>query len=189
MVQNEKRKTVRRKVHVPVLCWDDEEGRRTGKGEEIVCKDLSGDGIAFSSQKVYPIGACLFIDIYLPNQKDPISCGLKVVSVEALLHKEEFLIGAAFFDIEAEDRIRIASSLEKMDLYVLLESALTGGASDLHLTVGRPPMVRRSAPVRRGEREPHYQAGEPDPRHDHVPELLQALRQARRHDGHRHDRG
>ena len=31
--------------------------------------------------------------------------------------------------------------------------------------------------------------GEPDPRHDHLPELLQALQEARRHDRHGHDRG
>lgn len=147
MVQNEKRKTVRRKVHIPVLCWDDEEGKRVGKGKEIVSKDLSGDGMAFFSQQIYSIGACLSVDIYLPNQKKPISCGIEVVSVEALLHKEEFLVGASFFNIEAEERIRIASSLEKMDLYVLLDSALTGGASDLHLTVGRPPMVRRNGRI------------------------------------------
>jgi len=147
MVQSEKRRTPRRKVHIPVICWDGEGGDRSGKGKEIATKDLSGDGIAFYSKQIYSIGATLLIDIYLPNQKAPISCSLGVASVEALLHKEEYLIGAAFVDLVPEDRIRIASSLEKMDLYVLLESAVAGGASDLHLTVGRPPMVRREGRI------------------------------------------
>jgi twitching motility protein PilT len=64
-----------------------------------------------------------------------------------LLRGEEYLIGAAFFDLQAEDRLRIATSVEKMDLYVLLESAISGGATDLHLTVGRPPLVRRGGRI------------------------------------------
>ena len=98
MDQNEKRKALRRKVHIPVLCWDNESGKRIGKGKEIVTKDLSGDGIAFYSQQSYPLGARLIVDICLPNQKEPVSCNLEVVSVEAILHKEEFLTGAAFLD-------------------------------------------------------------------------------------------
>lgn len=147
MVQNEKRKTRRRKIHVPVMCWDAGDEGRSGKGREIVSKDISGDGMAFYSHRMYPIGTVLHVDVYLPNQKSPVSCKLKVASIEAVAHKEEYSIGAAFFDLKPEDRIRIASAVEKMDLYVLLESAITGGATDLHLTVGRPPMVRRGGRI------------------------------------------
>jgi len=147
MGYNEKRKTQRRKVHIPVMCWETDGGDRYGKGKEIVTKDMSGDGIAFFTKKIYPMGTPLFIDIYLPNQKKPVSCHIKIVSVEAFTHKDEYLVGASFSDIRPDDRIRVATSLEKMDLYVLLESAITGGASDLHLTVGRPPMVRRNGRI------------------------------------------
>lgn len=147
MVENEKRKVPRRKVHVPVLCWETKGEERVGKGKEIVSKDLSGDGIAFYSKEIYPINTVLDIEIYLPSQKIPVSCKLKVVSVEAILRGEEYLIGAAFFDLNPDDRIKIASSVEKLDLYVLLKSTLDGGASDLHLTVGKPPMVRREGRI------------------------------------------
>jgi len=147
MTPNEKRKAPRRKVQIPVICGETEEQMHAGKGMEIVTKDLSGHGMAFFSHQIYSIGSDLFTDLYLPNQKKPISCKIHIVSVEALLHKKEYLIGASFLEMDAEDRRKIAMALEKLDLYVLLQSAVTGGASDLHLTVGRPPMVRRGGRI------------------------------------------
>ena len=53
----------------------------------------------------------------------------------------------------------------------------------------RPPLERGPPPGDRGEGGPAGPAREPDPRHDHVPELLPAVRQAVRHDRHGDDRG
>ena len=53
----------------------------------------------------------------------------------------------------------------------------------------RPPLQRGHAPGHRGQGRRDDQGREPDPRHDHPPELLPALRQARWHDRHGHDRG
>ena len=53
----------------------------------------------------------------------------------------------------------------------------------------RPPLVRRSAPGGRGEGGRADQGGEPDPRDRHAAELLQALREALRHDRYRQHRG
>ena len=152
MTRQEKRKTPRRKIQIPVLCWDEDDIDRKKKGREIVTKDISGDGLAFYAKEIHPINTVLQIDIYLPNQKTPVACKLKVVSIEVLMRGEEYLVGAAFFDLKAEDRLRIATSVEKMDLYVLLESAISGGATDLHLTVGRPPLVRRGSKRRQSRK-------------------------------------
>ncbi len=147
MSANENRKAPRRKVYIPIMCWEEVGGERTGDGSQIVTRDINGDGIAFYSKHIYPIGFKLLIEIFLPNQKKPISCGLKIARVEILPQGEEYLIGAMFLNLEGEDRLNIMIKLGKMDLYVLLESAVTGGASDLHLTVGRPPMVRRNGRI------------------------------------------
>ena len=53
----------------------------------------------------------------------------------------------------------------------------------------RPAVVRRPAPGGRGQGAGQDQGREPDPRHDHAPELLQALQEALGHDRHGHDRG
>ncbi len=54
---------------------------------------------------------------------------------------------------------------------------------------GGPPLVGGAAPGGRGEGGRGDPGGAPDPRHDHAPELLPPLREARRHDRHRQDRG
>ena len=53
----------------------------------------------------------------------------------------------------------------------------------------RAALVGGPAPGGRGEGERPDPGGEPDPRDDHLPELLPPLRQARGHDRHRADRG
>ena len=52
-----------------------------------------------------------------------------------------------------------------------------------------PALVRRPAPGGRGQGRRPDRAREPDARHHHLPELLPDVRQARRHDRHRRDRG
>ena len=53
----------------------------------------------------------------------------------------------------------------------------------------RPALVGRPAPGGRGQGEGQDRAREPDPRHDHLPELLPHVREALGHDRHRRDRG
>ena len=54
---------------------------------------------------------------------------------------------------------------------------------------GGPPLERGPAPGGRGEGGRRDPGGAPDARDDHAPELLPPLREARRHDRHREDRG
>jgi len=143
----ENRKNPRRKIRIPVFCWDIDDERLQGSGREIITKDLSAEGMAFYSSHIYAINSILIIDIYLPNHKNPVSCKLRVVSLEAAIYKDSYIIGASLFDLKPEDRMLLAASVDKMDLYLLLESALAGEASDLHLTIGRPPMVRRDGRI------------------------------------------
>ena len=141
MVQ-EHRKNLRRNIRVPIFIWVSEEERRSGRGLEVVTRNLSATGFAFYSKKVYPIELKLFAEIFLPSRKIPIVCRAKIMNLEALPNKDEYLLGAQFQELSQEDQYLISSCVEKMDLYLLLDHALKGGASDIHLTVGRPPMVR-----------------------------------------------
>ena len=52
-----------------------------------------------------------------------------------------------------------------------------------------PPLVGRPAPGGRGQGGREDRGREPDPRHDHVPELLPHVQEARGHDRHRRHRG
>ena len=53
----------------------------------------------------------------------------------------------------------------------------------------RPPLERRAAPGRGGQGRGQDRAGEPDPGHRHLPELLPHVPQAVRHDRHGRHRG
>lgn len=143
----EKRKSQRRRVCIPIISWDVNNEERVGEGRALVSKDLSPDGMSFCSQHIYPIGGVFLVDIFLAERKTPISCKFKIMSLQKLLNKEEYVVGAFFVDLKSDDRLFIASTMEKMDLYLLLESTIKGGASDLHLTVGRAPMVRREGRI------------------------------------------
>jgi len=141
------RRNPRRRVRVPVLCWESHDINKIGQGKEIKTKDLSIDGLGFYSDKIYPSGTELSIDIYLPGYEKPILSKIRVVRVDAVINNEEYVIGAVFMDIQIEDKAKIESAINRMNIYFLLENVLKGGASDLHLTVGRPPMVRKEGRI------------------------------------------
>ncbi len=138
----EKRNSGRRKVRIPVMCWETEDEKATGRGLEIHSQNLSASGIAFTASHIYPLGTILLVEIHLPGRKLPLKAKIKVVRIESNIRRDEYLIGASFFEISDEEKSLIISSLEKMNLYTLLEQVTKANASDLHLTVGRPPMVR-----------------------------------------------
>lgn len=146
MNYNEKRKAPRKKIHLQVYVWETDGQRKVGP-IEIKTKDVSVNGMAFLCRKGYGVGTVLYAEIFLPMNKRPMVCSLNVVSVELLLKSDEYIIGASFIGMSSADRVLLATYIDKLDLYVLLDSALAGGASDLHLTVGRPPMARRDGKI------------------------------------------
>ena len=80
------RKNPRRKVCIPVVYWAAEDEQRVEKGKKFTTKDLSSDGLAFSSERIFQLGTILIIEMFLPSAQKPISCKLNVVRVEALPH-------------------------------------------------------------------------------------------------------
>jgi len=139
MSQLEKRTHVRRKIRIPIMCWETEQAKIHGQYTEIISHDLSAGGLAFISTKMYPLGTLLYVEIHLPGQKFPITGKIKIVHIQSIFHKDKYLIGTSYVDIPQEGISAIADSIEKMNLYNLLERVTKSGASDLHLTIGRPP--------------------------------------------------
>lgn len=156
MSDKEQRDSHRRRIRLPMMCWEVVQGKIESKGHEIICRDLSAQGLAFQAPCIYPLGTIFHLEIHLPGRKTPILCKIKVVRIESLIHKDEYLIGSTFCELAEEDQKDIVTALEKMNLYNLLQHVLSLGASDLHLTVGHPPMIRldgRILPTKGGDIE------------------------------------
>jgi twitching motility protein PilT len=129
-----------RRLRIPAMFWEDEQ--KEGRGEEIITREVSLEGFQFESKRMIPLGEVLETEVYLPGRATPIECALIVNQLEPLLSKDEFLVGTIYKRIDPSDGMEIVGVLDKLDLFKLLEGALEKGASDVHLTVGQPPMIR-----------------------------------------------
>lgn len=153
--------SVRRRLRVAVMCWPSNQDPHQGAGREVIATEVGPTAIRFTSEHIYPVGSALLADIYLPSRKGPVRCTLEVMTVEAVLNQESYSIVAVFSEIAETECAAIGSMLEKLDLYQWLDVATRVGATDVHLTVGRPPMMRRGGrigplakePIRSGEIE------------------------------------
>lgn len=153
-MKREKRASDRRNLRVPVLCWRAVDGRPEGPSLQHVTQDLSASGLSFASTSIHPIDSLLLADVHLPGRGSPLALRLRVTRIESVLGKSEYLIGTRFVDIAEEDRDLIVSCLDKTNLYSILRQAVVRGASDVHLTVGRPPVFRISGKLRALKAEP-----------------------------------
>jgi len=147
-MNNDKRTAhVRRSVRIPIYCWEEGNVKRLGESIEVVSRDISIDGISFYSHHLYPMDTIFLIDFYLPGEKQAISCKIKVNRIDPVVNRDDYVIGAQYVNLPVVDKVKVATAIEQLDLYKLLNSAIAGLASDLHLTVGKPPMVRRDGKI------------------------------------------
>ena len=107
-------------------------------------KNISASGLLFESREMIPLGTKIKIFIILPGLKQEIAALGKVVRIESIKLTTKYNIGVSFQDLEAKDREEIRKRIEMMDLLRLLQLAHKNNASDLHLTYGRPPILRVS---------------------------------------------
>jgi twitching motility protein PilT len=115
---------------------------------------MSASGVSFRSKSVYAIGALLQAEMHLPGRNAPVLTKLRVVRLEAVVGKELFLIGASFETLANEDRLFIGRALEGLNFYQILAASREAGASDIHLTVGRPPIFRMKGRIQMMEMVP-----------------------------------
>ena len=138
----EKRVSERRNIRVPMLCWPADAEKPSAVGTQLVSHDLSATGISFEADSIYSIDSHLLAEVHLPGRHSPLVVRLQVTRVESVLGKSRYLIGTHFVDITPEDREFVVACLKKVNLYSIINEALVLGASDIHLTVGRSPVIR-----------------------------------------------
>ena len=58
-MQSEKRASQRRKLRIPISCWETDNGKPVGHGADLVCHDMSAEGLSFNAEHLYRIDSPL----------------------------------------------------------------------------------------------------------------------------------
>jgi len=106
-------------------------------------KNISAKGLLFENKEEISIGTKLKLTLTLPGTSSKfIDITAEVVRVERLIFLNNYEIGLNFVEISPIDEEEIKNRIERMNILNVLTRAAENKASDLHLTVYSPPMVR-----------------------------------------------
>lgn len=109
--------------------------------ETTKTNDISSVGLQFTSEIPFPIGTSLELKLDIPKFDHLIDVEGRVVRISEL-DKKRYYIGVAFVHIDEADQKKLKKQIDLIDIVKLLELMVEKGASDLHLTVNKPPYLR-----------------------------------------------
>ena len=136
------REAIRVKSRIPIRYHIVQEGEIAKGFEESITKDISTNGVLFEAHEMIPLGQRLKIYLNIPGIEHEVGILGKVARIEEIHFGSIYDIGVKFEQIEGADRQRIKRLIEMVDIVHLLNLAHSERASDLHLTYGRPPILR-----------------------------------------------
>jgi len=136
------REAIRVKTRIPLRFHRIIEGKVNEAFQESVTKDISTNGALFETSELIPLGQHLKIFLNIPGIENEVGILGKVARIEEIHFGHVYDIGVKFEQIEGADRQRIKRLIEMVDIIRLLNLAHSERASDLHLTYGRPPILR-----------------------------------------------
>lgn len=103
--------------------------------------DISSRGLQFTSDFPVPLGSSIDLELSIPRIDHPVKAKGRVVRVSEL-DKKLYYLGVSFTEIDDQDKDQLAQQIETIDICRLLEIMVQKDASDLHLTVNKPPYLR-----------------------------------------------
>lgn len=105
-------------------------------------KNISAVGLCLESFHPLALNTVLEISLRVPFFQEPIRMKAQVVRAIEIKLGEIYGVAVAITDIKQTDRKKLQIELEQIDITAILEQAVELGASDLHLSLGHPPMMR-----------------------------------------------
>ncbi|MGA1839914.1 MAG: PilT/PilU family type 4a pilus ATPase [bacterium] len=136
------REAIRVKSRIPLRYQRVTEDKIEKEFKESITKDISTNGVLFEASELLPLGHRLKIFLDIPGVDDEIVVLGKVARIEEIHFGKSYNIGVKFEQISRADLQRIKRLIEMVDIIRLLNLAHNEKASDLHLTYGRPPILR-----------------------------------------------
>jgi twitching motility protein PilT len=139
----------------PELWGDEKRGERRIKTEHVLTFRLAGrdEDIAGRTSDVSFGGLCLFtadklpvgasLEFTLPLAEPPLELKFagRVVHISEA-GEDGYYIGIEYDEMDAPTRENMRRHISSIDIVGLLTAMMEKGASDLHLSVGRPPLFR-----------------------------------------------
>jgi len=143
LIKKEYRLTARIPLNIPFQYEILGPAKPSGIKYKSVTKNISSSGIFFENVEQIPLDTRLKIILEMPGSpKKSFETEGNVMRIERLLPSAHFGIGINFIKISDEEKEEIKNRIERMNVFTLLEKANKEKASDLHLTVNSPPMIR-----------------------------------------------
>jgi twitching motility protein PilT len=142
MINRRQFERVRAQLAIEYRIIDEDKSSRAWN--TTVTKNISAAGICFES--FHPLGLNVNIEVSLrvPFFQTPIVMKAKVVRVAEIKAGEIYGVAAAITDIKQTDRKKLQIELEQIDITMLLQQTAEQQASDLHLSLGHPPTIRKA---------------------------------------------
>lgn len=137
----DKRKSYRVYIEIPIICEIPDPKDKSIRNITGLINNINSEGIYFEIDELLPLNAELDTKFRLPKSDNLIHATIKVVRIETPDTKK-FGIGAIFTKIADKDKEEIKQLVERLDINKLLELTIKKEASDLHLLVGQPPVLR-----------------------------------------------
>ncbi len=107
-----------------------------------VTKNLSAAGICFESFHPLSLNTELEVNLKIPFYETPVVMKARIVRAAEIKAGEVYGVAAAITDIKKTDRKKLQVEIEQIDIIGLLQVAMQARASDVHLSMGHPPMLR-----------------------------------------------
>ncbi|MBU1086960.1 MAG: Flp pilus assembly complex ATPase component TadA [Candidatus Omnitrophica bacterium] len=130
------------------------EDKSTRAWNSTVTKNISAVGLCLESFHPLGLNSNLEISLRVPFFQDPIMLKGRVVRAAEIKLGEIYGVAVAITDIKPEDRNKLQIELEQIDITCLLQQAVEQGATDLHLSLGHPPLMRKTDKLQAMEYDP-----------------------------------
>lgn len=138
---SERRKDRRVYSKIPMSCEFIDPQNQSAIKKNVLINNINSESVYFESDEIIALDTELKVSFQLQKNGTAINAALKVIRVERI-QEGKFGIGAKFIQLQDQFRDEIKQLVERLDVNRLLEKAIKKGASDLHLLVEQPPMVR-----------------------------------------------
>ncbi len=140
---DDKRSNNRVRLELPVICEIIDPLDKTTRKKNVICRDISISGMYFEIDEVLAINTEVNVVFQFSKDKNTIRAAIKTIRVETTEMPDRYGVGAAFINLSEKNQAEINNSLlAQLDINKLFELTIKKGASDLHLLVNHPPVLR-----------------------------------------------